>query len=335
MRARTPLLLALAALLASGGCKKGRRAIQGGAAAVAETRAAAEQSTQAEVLDPSEALAAASRATGTPVGPPKVIAFTATDTGITGPDSVPNGAVEIRLTNRGQAPHELRLLRLAPQMTAEQAMAALSQGPDLPRSLSPRGGAGPVMPGKSTTVVELLGPGTYLALCHLNAGDGKAWYTKGVVRTLTVTGVAPARPQPPVIPAGSAIVTSDKTWKFGVSLRTSSQRTLLIEGRNRRTDIPGGDNIIMLEHYGREGHDAVIMRATEPRQMREYVAWLEGRRPDPPDIVGGIPGLVPQMRAWFHLQLEPGAYIIFCPNFHQRTGARGFELGEYDQFVVK
>lgn len=271
-----------------------------------------------------------------PVGPPKILTYTLTDDTIIGPDSLATGAFEVRVTNRARTVQELRFLRLPPNARIEAALEYLRQSGEIPPGLGPQGGVGPLAPGRSLTVVQTFRPGSYLLMSTLTDKDGKGWFTKGMLLPMVITGNAPNRVQPPSMRAVAVMLTSDNVWRFGRTLTRGEDRNLLLESRSRRTDIPSGQTTIMLDHLGAAGHDLIILRAAEPGAMREYAAWLDGSRLEPPTIIGGVPGLYSQMRAFIQLRLEPGPYIIFCPNFRPGSNEiRGFQLGEYDQFVVK
>lgn len=309
--------------------------------AASDHPAAAAPPESTEAPDPREALAAANSARGGS----QVVAtlnFTETDRDISGPDSAAAGAVRIHLVNRGAAIHELRLMKLGENTIVGGVMPFIAEGGQLPAGLTPAGGAGPLPPGQSMDVVQMLGPGDYLVFCRLRGPDDKPWFTRGVRRMLRITGSLPSVPQPPVLEARSAIITSERGWKFGITLQTSPGRSILIEGSARRTSIPPGENIIMLENFGGPGHDAVLIRADEPRAMRRYIDWLAGAGGDPPRIIGGLPGLFAialeggssRMRAYLSLTLERGAYIIFCPRKNS-AAAYDYELGEYAQFIVQ
>lgn len=312
-------LALIVALAGASGCKKKNRTPAGRPAAAAESL---------EVPEPVDVLAAA-KSTRAEVRVTDA-SFTETDAGIGGPDSVRAGAVRIRLTNRGGAVHELRLLRLPDDAIVPEILAHVSQLGELPRGLAPNGGAGPLLPGQSIEVMEFLRRGTYLVIDRMRGPDGKPWFTRGLIRTLRIYGAQPRVPQLPSIEARSALLTSQRGWKFGAALRR-----VLLEGTNRETTIPRGENVIMLENFGGAGHDVVLLKGNDPFAMRAYADWLAKGGPAPP-IVGGMPGLFTlpgaRMRAFIRVTLDRGSYIIFCPN-HNPSGF-DFELGEFSQFIV-
>ncbi len=265
----------------------------------------------------------------------EIVHITITDQGIESPDSLPTGTVELHVTNKGKHVHEARLLQLPRGMTAGDAIATIDHDHRLPHAAG-FGGAGPVAPGQTVTVTQLLTqPGTYLLVCALPSDDGQPWFTRGLLRIVVLHGSKAFWRQPQILPASAVIITTGTMVRFGAALTRGGKRSLLIEGRWRRTQIPPGDNQFKIEQRSGQGHDLVIMKTIDPLQMHAYVDWLNGDRSDPPPgIIGGIPGLYGPIMTFYIklLGLAPGTYTIFCPKVH--GGVPDFELGEVDQFYV-
>ena len=271
---------------------------------------------------------------------PVVVNFILTDSGFIGPDSILGGAIDMRVTNRGKFTHELRFGLLPPRATA--AFMAFVRGERSPQQrppeLDPRGGVGPLPPGGSSQFILTLGPGEYIILDALPAGDGKRWWQRGIIRPLRIFGIGPQTMQPPVMRFTAGILASDVTWRFAFAVNTGGDRSRPVEGRNRPTDMDAGRQLVSFEFVGGQKHDAVLYKAEDPFVMREYAAWLDQRRPaPPPGLVTGIPALYLRMKIYMWLPLEHGSYIIFCPLDHETQTKRGlgFEFGEFSQFVVK
>ena len=312
---------------------------------VAQARAAAEASAAAE-LARGDSSVPASRGDSAQttfhghIGKPQLLQFTVSDAGITGPDTVLTGPVEFRVTNTGTVGHELRFLKMG-RATLEMLRTEMARDNGNLPPLEPNGGVGPVMPGQTVSVVQLLEPANYAVVSTNRAADGTPWYRKGLLRLLRVTGTLPPNYviQPPVERASAVLLAIGSTWRFGSSLTRGEDRSLQVEGRMRRTEIEQGDITIGVEFRGGAPHDLVVMRASGPGAMREYLDWMDGA-PRPLEIVGGIPSLNAKgTKSYLRVHLAPGPYIVFCPQpVRSREAGEeffGFQTGEYAQFVVK
>jgi hypothetical protein len=276
--------------------------------------------------------------------PPVLIEYTATDGAYQGGvRSIVNGQVALRFTNRGHSVHELRFFRITnPDATLSQVVGFITAQQNLPaRDLVAGGGAGPLSPGRTMTATQYLQTGDYLIVDMLLAPDGQHWFSKGMVDSLHVTGNFDIRfraVQPAGLVATATLQTNETTWRFGSSLTRGRNTSLLVEGRNRRTQLVHGPNVVVIDNGVRFPiHDVVVLRGTEPRAMHQYISWLNGDHSVPvPDVAGGIPGYF-LSKSYISMDLEPGPYLIFCPVEKGPRGDRafGFEVGEYDQFVVK
>lgn len=331
-------VVTLGIILAAAACKNSNEGLSRSARDAATTReiARAEAAVTSAVAGPGADLS--TTRTADPNGPLQVLDFVANDDSITGPDTVLNGPVEIRFTNRGRFPHELRFVLLPVGRAITASISDLRNNPGYAVNFA-RGGAGPLAPGGSMTVVMPIQDGIYVLLCALPDSAGNPWFKSGLLHILRVTGTSPAVLQPATLPANAAITTSEFSWRFSTALVRGTNRTLPVEGRARTTALARGPAVIMIDHLGGGGHDLIVMRADGPLAMDDYVSWryLGGRQA--PDIIGGFTGLFATkggLRAYIKLDLTPGSYLIFCPTLKRGTlDGRGFQLGEFDQFIVR
>lgn len=258
------------------------------------------------------------------------------DEQITGLDSMKTGAIEIRLTNRGKYVHQVRLRRLPSRLTAGDAIASINRLHDVTGlGLADHGGAGPIEPGVTISVVEVVqDTGTYFLLDELNSPDGTKWVSRGLLKVIVFTGSNSAYRQPPLMAAASSILDNGVALRFGTALMRG-ERSVQIEGRFRSTRLQHGDNVIKIDYLGGPGHDLVIMKTGDPMALHDYFDWVDGARRDPPPgINGGIPGLYPaRMTFYLKVKLEPGTYTIFCAR-KLADGTPHFELGELEQVWV-
>ena len=105
------------------------------------------------------------------------------------PPTLPRRGV-LRVTNRGRAPHELTILRLPAGKGlagARPYLRALGEGPPFPPPpFDAAGGVAAIAPGASALLQLDLAPGTYLAICLVPSGGGRAHASLGMVREFRV-----------------------------------------------------------------------------------------------------------------------------------------------------
>jgi hypothetical protein len=279
------------------------------------------------------ALAAQRRtASGEPAAMREIV-FTATDDGITGPDTVSAQVAVVKLVNRGHEVHEMQWVRLEDQWTLERALEVLRRDGKIQRPTD--FGIGPVLPGQTGIAIYKIDTQTrYLLLDFHAAPDGTPWWSKGLRHWLVVRDSLGG--DSPVIRAEAGLNIVGSSFRFGNMLKRGNEYVLL-EGRQRMAELRRGDNVIQVETTG-SGHQVVVMRADSPEAARRYYQWLSGNGRMPDGIVGGLSAL-PTTRRNFRLYLrmhfEHGTYIVFCPTLHSRTGLPGFRTGEFAQFVVR
>lgn len=263
---------------------------------------------------------------------PQELAYVITDSGLRGPATIPAGHVVLRLTNETSVYHQIAVMLVPRGRTAEQDMASMRASGQLPRGLQASGGIGPIAPGASASMLMRLSPGHYLVYCQLNARNGDPYFKHGMVTALEMTGEGTARLAYEDATAGMLV--TDARWRFGNTTRRGDRR-VMYEGRTRMTEVIRGPQTIQIENNGSPTHAFVILKSGDPKAMTAYIAWLDGRGPAP-DQVTGIPALPSGgAKVYLRVNLLPGAYIAFCPNYHARSGLRGFQTGEFSQFIVR
>jgi len=265
---------------------------------------------------------------------PVTAAFTLHDSTLSGPATVTAGHVILKLNNRTTQPHQVALLRLpqgADPLTVLRGMRNTRRVTSEP-GFTNAGGIGPLLPGDSGSLLLRLLPGRYLVYCHLNARDGDPYFRHGVATFFEATG--PGVTQQPSETALSALLVTDAVMTFAQTMQRGDRRVPR-GGTNRGTRLVRGRHSIQIDNFGGQGHAVVILRTVDLKAMSGYVAWLDGRSATVPPMVSGVPALPSGGQTVFlRLNLEPGAYTVFCPNHHIRTGMRGFQTGEFTQFVV-
>jgi len=273
----------------------------------------------------------AAPAPGPGQAPARRLALTITDSALEGARSLPAGLTEIQVTNRGRALHVVQMFAVPEAHTADEVRTALGRG-QVPRWLVPAVGIGPVEAGHAASLTMILQPGQYVLLDDFPGADRRPFFTHGVMHEVTVTG----RTVEDVanLPARTGLLVTPRGFRFGQILRRGDTWTL-VEGRNRTTLFRPGPMVMRIETPARSPLHSIVIIRGEPRDMREYGEWLDGRRPAPPEgVVTGVPGIPADTRVFLDFPVTTGIYTVFCPLRHA-TGLRGFETGEFTQFAVR
>ena len=82
------------------------------------------------------------------------------------PGTFTSGTHTIQVTNSGQQPHELRLIKLAPGASVDDYLAALDSGVEGPGT--PMGRIPPIDSGKQSVLTAGFTPGNYALVCSMN-----------------------------------------------------------------------------------------------------------------------------------------------------------------------
>lgn len=108
------------------------------------------------------------------------------DFAFTIPVEVGAGAQTWKVTNKGQQPHEVALIKLGEGKTMDDVMHFLEQPEGAP-PFTDAGGLQAIMPGASAWIDLELTPGTYVALCHVpDPASGKAHEELGMMTVFQV-----------------------------------------------------------------------------------------------------------------------------------------------------
>lgn len=279
------------------------------------------------------ALSSATRAGATPPGPPR-ITVTATAAGLSVPATAPAGTLIISLANHAGRVVNAQLLAVLQNHTAEEAIAALTTAGRRPEWVVAAGGVGPLASGRTAAVEQRLPVGEYVLLSTLADSDGVAQYRRGFIAGFRTEG-------PVIVNERAAYVDAMATLSVGAAFRfqrvaMSDGRRFELYGRQRGTAVTPGERVIEVTTGGAFAHEIQVIKMDETGLPRAWADWLAGgqRGPAPAVAVGGA-GVVPQGRMlWLRVNVEPGTYWLLCTIPH-REGQRGFQTGEYAQFVVR
>jgi len=114
--------------------------------------------------------------------------FTMQDFSFDMPSRLPGGHTTYQVVNHGQQPHELNVLKLAPGMTAADALA-WDSAPSGPPPFAFVGGINGLSSGAAGYMALDLEPGTYVAICHIpDPGTGMAHLYLGMIKQFAVEG---------------------------------------------------------------------------------------------------------------------------------------------------
>lgn len=242
-----------------------------------------------------------------------VVTLTADDFTITGPDTLPAGAVTLRLVNRGKEFHHVWVARLDGGKTmADLLEAAKTPGP-LPTWVVDMGGPNAPAPGGESNATVDLTAGNYVVACIIPGADGVPHLMKGMIRPLTVVRVR--RPAAPPL-ADVTMTLHDYSFSLSQPLRPGRQ---VIEVRND----------------GAQPHEIELVQLAPGKTAQEVLAWVhhpEGPAPGLP--LGGVAPLGRGRVNWFEADLEPGRYALICFLPDKADGKPHFEHGMMQEIEV-
>lgn len=247
----------------------------------------------------------------------RVIDIDANDFTFQQPDSIAGGLVHIRMRNLGSEPHHAQFMRLNTNVTLEQFLAALMQGPEAALQLASLEG-GPATVDRAGTAEAILDlkEGQYVLACFIESPDGFPHIAKGMVKPLRVTAPPPSAISPP-----------------------SSIGTIVM--RDFAYDLPGtlpiGRNVLRVVNEGPQPHEAVLARLAPGKTLPDLVLFLVGPPAGPPpfELVGGMQGLGRSGSAWAPMQLQAGEYAVVCLIPDPASGKSHLELGMARTLTVR
>lgn len=243
------------------------------------------------------------------------ITITAMDFSYEIPAEVSAGYVSMTMVNEGMEDHHGQLLRLNDDVTPDDFMAALMEGPEAIFPLvSFFGGVGIIPPGEQGTVIQQLTAGNYMILCFVESPDGVPHVAKGMIQPFTVVEGEAAAEEPAAdievilvdfafegMPA--EIPTGQQTWKITNEGPEPHELALIRLAEGMTVDMIMG--MMMAEEASPE--------ASPEMEMAPEATPEEGAMAGPPfSAAGGIQAMDAGMSGWLLLDLEPGEYAALC-----------------------
>jgi hypothetical protein len=242
------------------------------------------------------------------------VTITARDYTLDSPDTLPEGAVTLRLVNQGKEFHHIWIARLEGGRTVDDVLAALKTHGPLPEWVKDAGGPNAPRPegGENSATVTLV-PGNYIVACLIPSADGIPHLMKGMVRPLTV--VKTGRPAP--APKGDVIMTL-RDYSFFFS-----------------RPLTAGTHVIEVRNEGTQWHEFELVQLAPGKTPHDVIAFIEHGIGSPPGLpIGGVSPLMPGGVSWFHADLQPGRYALICFLPDRKDGKQHFDHGMLQEIEV-
>lgn len=236
------------------------------------------------------------------------------DTKFKGPKSVPSGAVAITLTNDGDTPHSLQLIRADGDYTEDEVFEELGkavEGEGVAEWFSPYGGVMITEPGESRTTTQVLEPGMYWGIDD-ESGD----------------------------PVKSARVAFEVTEGEGGGELPAADATITATDFAFATDgLKAGTNKVLFENDGEEWHHVVASPITGDATLEDVKAFFQEEEPEGPPPISEegvstaiIPGGTSEVT---DLELEPGRYALLCFISNRAGGPPHVAYGMVEEAVIE
>ena len=241
------------------------------------------------------------------------VTVTATDYAIEAPDTLPAGAVELRLVNRGKEFHHLWVARLEHGRTASDLMAALRRPGPLPSWVRDVGGPNAPAPGGESNATVSLAPGTYTLACLIPSKDGVPHLMKGMIHEVTVVETGRSAHSP----VGDVTMTLHD-YSFALS-----------------QPLVAGTHTIEVRNEAAQNHEIELIQLAPGKTAADVVAWLKDEQgPLPGRPIGGVAPLASREVAWFRADFEPGRYLLICFVPDEKDGKSHFMHGMMQELEV-
>lgn len=224
---------------------------------------------------------------------PNVVTIVATDYAFGLPDTLPPGLTTFRLANAGAEVHHAVLVKIAEGKTLADFMAAAETMP-IPDWMSVPGSPAAIEPNDTSNATTMLTPGQYVLVCMVPSPDGTPHVAKGMSRTFSVAGAAPAVAAAEPV-ADVTVTLSDYAFAFS-------------------TPLTAGTRTIRVENAGPQLHEITVERLDDGKSMADWTAWAQGgmKGPPPAKAMGGVIGPQKGAHAFFTIDLKPGKYLVSC-----------------------
>jgi uncharacterized cupredoxin-like copper-binding protein len=231
------------------------------------------------------------------------------------------GPVRLSLTNNGTEEHQIALLKLNSDVSAEQFQVTVKNDDNSSETLFSTilssgklvGGPNVVSPGGATqSSVMTLDSGEYVMICLIPAADGVPHALKGMIRPVHVTDPANHR--------SLATPTADISLQdFGFGFGGAGAYAV-----GQRVEVANN---------GTQNHELAMYRLDRGQTAEQYIQ--AGLPADQVTASGGVSPTAPGTTAQITLPTQPGNYLFIC--FLPDTAGKGalhFTLGMYAQVTI-
>lgn len=245
--------------------------------------------------------------------------YTAVEYSFQGPDQLPAGWTQITLDNQGAAAHDLQLFGIDAGKTLQDVTQSLASNgpPDWAHAY----GSIFADPGKQESFIVDLAPGNYVLLSFGNNQQGPPDAAKGMLKMVTVTGIAPAA--------------------SSVQLPTPDVSINMVDYHFEMTGtMKSGSQTIYLTNTGTEMHEAQVLKlnaGTTFEQFQQLLMASNGQQGSqmPATPVWGMT-LSPGASAYGTANLTPGEYAVVCFLPSAKNGGKPhYMLGMISSVTVK
>lgn len=231
------------------------------------------------------------------------------------PASFPAGLTTFVLRNEGTQGHHLQLARVDSGKTMADVHAALMREGPFPLWMHTVGGPNtPVPGGGETNATLMLEPGSYVAYCTIPAADGKSHFTKGMMKSITVTPNAHARADLPK--SDLAITLSD--YSFTISHAPTR-----------------GHHVIAVTNTGSQPHELIMSQLAPGMHVTDFDHWIDSPASKPPvRPFGGTTDIPPGETMIIEVDFVPGRYSLLCRVSDAHDGKPHSKHGMMKEFVI-
>lgn len=242
------------------------------------------------------------------------VTVTARDYTLEMPDTLPEGAVTIRLVNRGKEFHHVWIARMDGGHTVADVLEALKAHGPLPSWLRDAGGPNAPRPeGGEAIATVTLTPGLYVVACLIPSKDGVPHLMKGMVRSLTVVKSG----EPAKAPSADVVMTL-RDYSFFLS-----------------RPLAAGKHVIEVRNEGTQWHEFELVQLAPGKTTQDVIAFIDQGIGNPPGLpLGGISPLAVGQTSYMHVELQPGRYGLICFLPDRKDGKQHFQHGMIQEFEV-
>jgi hypothetical protein len=261
---------------------------------------------------------AATAAASPPPAAAATVTVTATDYKLDLPDTLPAGAVTLKLVNHGKELHQAQVVRLEDGKTPADFEAAMKHEGPPPSWLKFVGGPNGIAPGQEATSTVPLTPGSYMVICLIPSTDGVPHLMKGMSHPLTVTAASAT--------AGAELPAATDTvrltdYKFGSS-----------------RPLTAGRHVVLVQNDARQPHELVLLQLAPGKTVADFGRWATtgGMKGPPPAMpLGGVGVIESGATGTFPVDLASGNYGLICFVPDAKDGKPHLAHGMMQDFKVE